>query len=283
MRDRFPPAVPPVRPAAARHEPPDARRAAHEAGVRADDVLPRRRAAPPPDRPLVPIAIGAALALVVSITPLLGMLGWYVRAFVHEIGHTVVGWLTGHASLPAISLFGQAATIHGERRPGLSWLMVALVAGLAWKLLRDGRRRAAVASAVGALVLAVAASSGALRLSLCLLGGHIAEIVVGAACLARAVRPSPDAEHEHRQTGHRAALAFAGSLLVGGGAVFAARLALSHEARVAYQGNGSFGCRNDLDRMADVTGLPVAGFGLAMLAACGAAAVATVVRAMRGR
>jgi hypothetical protein len=65
--------------------------------------------------PYVVVAIGAALAPVFGLTPILQYMGWFLTSLVHEMGHCVAAWLFGSPAYPAIRIDGHAAAIHVNR------------------------------------------------------------------------------------------------------------------------------------------------------------------------
>src|SRR5436190_22514509 len=53
--------------------------------------------------------IGAVVAPVFSLTPLLQMMGWVLGALVHEMGHAAAGWFLGCPAIPTVGFWGHAA------------------------------------------------------------------------------------------------------------------------------------------------------------------------------
>jgi hypothetical protein len=61
--------------------------------------------------------VGLALALLTELLPLLRVLVGYFVVLVHELGHTLVGWLFGHPSIPAFDFtYGGGVTTRQEQQ-----------------------------------------------------------------------------------------------------------------------------------------------------------------------
>jgi hypothetical protein len=187
------------------------------------------------------LAIGAALAPLLTLTPVLRYVGWFLASLVHETGHTAVSWALGCPAVPAIRLDGHAAAVHQGQQVLLCVATLGALAALAWRARRDPPRLALWAVALAAYPLL--AFTGA-RETLFLAGGHLGEVAFGGVFLALAARGGVTGG-----AAERVCHAAVGAYLLGRSAVFAGGLAASASARAAYAGNGSFGLENDLVRL----------------------------------
>lgn len=211
--------------------------------------------------PWIYLAIGLATAPVFAWTPILQYMGWFLASLVHEMGHAAFAWLCGMPAMPAISLAGHAAAVHGEQMP---ILVVAIVAGsafAAWRCLH-GRVRigALVALAVIYPVLAFTTAKELLHL----LAGHGGELLFATWCLWKTL----DGGFTESRV-ERALYGTVGWYLLGTNAVLCFGLMRSTAARAEYGANGSFGLTNDFIRAAeDVLGWRLESVALLMFVAC---------------
>jgi hypothetical protein len=186
------------------------------------------------------LGVGVLLAPILTLTPLLRYVGWFLASLVHETGHTAMAWLFGCAAFPAIRLDGHAAAIHREQQPLLCALVVAGLLGLAWSSRARPARLAAVVAGIGLYALAALTR---LHEALFLLAGHLGELGFAAYAFSRAM--------DGGFTGtmaERCAHSGVGCYLVGRVGALAIGLLTSEAARDAYSSNGSFGLENDLLR-----------------------------------
>ena len=250
--------------------------------VAAPTVSPRGFGVPSPtpvefpaERPgWVPLVAGLALAPVLTFTPLLQYVGWFLSALFHETGHAAVGWALGCPSIPAVSVAGEAAAVHGDQQVFLCVFWMACLAGLAWTN-RANRPRLVLWTAA-LVVYPVLAFTGA-REALFLVGRHAGELAFATFFLVQAVAGGfTDAP------GERAAHAMLGWYFVGKNAVLAAGLLSSDQARATYASNGSFGLENDYIRLArDVLHVPLGTVAAAMLLAAVAVVPFAIVVGLR--
>ncbi|MEM8713130.1 MAG: hypothetical protein AAGG01_19455 [Planctomycetota bacterium] len=214
-------------------------------------------------------AIGVPLALVMGLTPLLQMMGWFLRSLVHEFGHTVVGIFCGFFAIPKIALSGHAMTSIGDSH----WtIRLAVVLGAA-SLARTFLERRPQVIALGAFtVLYVLTFLEPVRFSLILLGGLSFEVVGGAVCLWRCLHG--EACHSDAE---RAAYGMLGWFFSGRIILLGFGLAFRESVRIEYLSNGSFGLTNDLVRFSsEVAGAPLGACGF-VLGAIGAAVPAVLL------
>ena len=224
------------------------------------------------------VVIGIPLAFVFSLTPLLKFMGWFLAALFHEVGHSTLAWFTGHPSVPAISLRGHAAAIHGEPLMLVRFIVVASISALSIQFLRGTRRIAALASLAVIYPVLIWTRVGEIAF---LVSGHLGELVAAALCLWRAA----DGEACHSNA-ERAAYAMLGWYLCGDNIILSFGLAFSPAARAEYAASGSFGLTNDYIRLAnEFTGMSLGQVGFLMGALALAVPAATLglfVMARRG-
>lgn len=201
--------------------------------------------APAPRAALAPhlvLLAGLVLAPVFALTPILQYMAWFLASLVHEVGHCVVAWFTGHPAVPAIRLDGHAAAVH---RPQSLALVAAVAIVLGWAFWMV-RARPVARVLVGALVvlLPILAFTDAFH-TVHLLGGHLGELAFGAVFLVRAVEGGFTESPAERITS-----ACVGFMLVGRNVLHTFGLMTDAAARATYAGNGSFGLTNDYIRVA---------------------------------
>ena len=198
-----------------------------------------------PREPYVWLGLGLVTAPIFALTPLLQIMGWFVSALVHEMGHAAMGWFFGTPAIPAIRLDGHAAAFHQGQLPWLVLVIAVCLGATGWRVF-GGTRGRAVTLGLVALYLAVAFSP--LHESLFLLAGHGGEYVIAAVFLWRcAVGGFVHSRAERLLYGTL------GWFLLGENLLLSGRLLFSAMARSDYAGSGSFGLTNDYLRM----GLPL--------------------------
>jgi hypothetical protein len=203
---------------------------------------------------------GVVLAPVLTLTPVLRYMGWFLASLVHEAGHCAVAWAMGCPAIPAIRLDGHAAAVHGPQ----SLLVAAAVwAGLLWLAWRLRARRGWFLAATAAAALhPVLALTGA-REAAFLLGGHLGELAFATVFLWRAWTGGFTSSRAERGL-----YAVLGCFLVGRNARLCGGIAWSESAKAAYATNGSFGMENDYARLAgEVLSTSVESVALGMLVA----------------
>jgi hypothetical protein len=201
---------------------------------------PPEAEAPARDGRWIVLGVGLFLAPVLTLTPLLQYVGWFLASLVHETGHSAMAWLLGCPAFPAISLHGHAAAFHREQKVVLCALVVAGLLAFAWSS-RQSPRRLGVAIAL-LVAYPVAAFTG-VREALFLLAGHLGELAFAAYAFSRALDGGFSGTNAER-------FAHAGVAwyLVGRDGLLAIGLLTSDAARATYATNGSFGLENDLVR-----------------------------------
>jgi len=189
--------------------------------------------------PAVFLGMGALLAPVFSLTPILQYMGWFLGSLCHEIGHCAIAWLAGCPAFPAISLAGHAMAQYSGQQFALALLFWGAFGWLAWQTRRD--RRVALVFAAFALVYPAFAFTK-MRDFFFLLGGHLGELAFAGVFFWRALTPRSPVE--------RAMSAMVGWFLVGRNVWLAGGLLWSDEVRGWYARSGSFGLTNDYIRLA---------------------------------
>jgi hypothetical protein len=188
------------------------------------------------------LGIGIATAPVFALTPYLQYMGWFLASLVHEMGHAAMAWLFGMPAIPAISLAGHAAAVHGDQQIIVIAVVIIALAMGAWRMLEGVPRWIALA-----LILVVhpllAFTSG--KDLLFLLAGHGGELVFATLALFKALDGGfTDSKLE------RALYGTVGWFLAGKNVFLCFGLMTSASARAHYDENGSFGLTNDFLRVA---------------------------------
>jgi len=205
------------------------------------------------------LALGAALSLTPYLFGLVGRMGWFLSALVHEMGHAGAAWLFGMPAVPAIRLDGHAAAVHGAQ---LVWLVALLAAAFLSVSRRFRSRRLRIGAAATALVLYPALALGPLADPVHLVAGHGAEILFAGLCLVRAIRGGFSSSRAEPVL-----YAALGTSLLADHAGLCLGLLWSEEARALYATNGSFGLVNDYLRLSRASGAPLPAIAAAMGAA----------------
>lgn len=209
--------------------------------------------------PWIFLGFGLLSAPAFAWTPLLQYMGWFLASLVHEMGHAALAWLCGMPAIPAISLAGHAAAVHGEQSRLLALSVSFALAALAWTRLA-GRARVL---ALAALVLGYPALAfTALRDVVHLLAGHGAELLFATLCLWKTLDGGfTDSRAE------RVLYGTVGWMLLGKNLGLCWGLMHSAAARSDYRSSGSFGLTNDYLRVAEQLGWPLPAVAFAMLVA----------------
>jgi len=208
---------------------------------------PRSVAAPAlaPDEPRVLglrapwffLVLGFVVAPVFRLTPLLGLIGWYLAALVHEMGHCIAGWLVGRPAVPVLGLNAHAMSVEEDFSLGIALAVWAGGLVAAWRFL-EGRKRWIVGGMV--LVLHPLVAFTGLAALLTITGGHLGELVCAGIFLHRALTggftSSPVERGLYAVLGWYLVLV---NLWLTGGLVG------SEAARRSYAQNGSYGLTND--------------------------------------
>ncbi len=200
---------------------------------------------------------GLVLAPILTFTPILRYMGWFLGSLFHETGHAAMGWLLGCPTVPAIRIDGHAAAIHGEPSMLLrGMVMVALAA-----LLVRFRARPVGRVALGlALLCYPAIAYTETREVAFLVAGHLGEAGFATVLLLQALDGGFSGTPEERAT-H----SMVGWYLVGRNVSLCGGLVFQSAARSAYAESGSFGLVNDYLRLARHFGIGLEPIALVML------------------
>lgn len=215
---------------------------------------------------VVALAVGLVLSPILTATPLLRYIAWFLSSLFHESGHCALALLTGHSALPAIRLDGHAAATHGPQHTILAWATWIALIACTWRF--RARIKLAIGLGVMALVYPLLAWTSVGQIAF-LASGHIGELAFASYALACATTGGFTSSLAERIT-H----ALLGFWLVGHNFMLFVGLATDAGARAHYASNGSFGMQNDLIRIADQLAMSLESVGL--LFAAGSLLVAPV-------
>ena len=204
------------------------------------------------------LGMGLVTAPLFAWLPLLRFMAWFLAALVHEMGHAGLAWACGMPSVPAISLGGHAAAVHGEPSLPLALAMLAMLVAIAWTRLA-GRTRAVALALL--LTLYPLLAFTAARDLVHLLGGHGAELLFATLCLWKTLAGGFTASSVER-----ALHGTVGWMLLGRNLALCLGLVRSAAARAEYASNGSFGLTNDYLRVAELLGWSLPAVAVAMAA-----------------
>jgi len=131
------------------------------------------------------LAIGFGLALLTELLRFLQVLVGYFVVLVHELGHSLAGWLFGYPSIPAFDFqYGGGVTSHQQQVPLLVGLVYAALVCLLWVFRRNRSSFGVVALVTGGYTLLLV-TDGADIVMLAM--GHCAELLFAALFIHRAV------------------------------------------------------------------------------------------------
>lgn len=208
------------------------------------------------------LGVGVLLAPVLTLTPVLRYMGWFLGSLCHETGHAAAAWAVGCPAFPAIRLDGHAAAVHREQQPLLVALALAGLLAFAWRARRHPARLTLAAALLAAYPIVALTP---VREGLFLLAGHLGELAFASVFVVRGLDGGFSGSFAER-CAHAGVAAY----LVLRNARLAFGLLTSDAAREAYEASGSFGLVNDLLRFSrEVLGTPSLVPGaLTVLAAC---------------
>lgn len=148
-----------------------------------EDDEPLRRSIEPAG--WVALGIGVGLAGLTELWPLLRVLVGYMVVLVHELGHSLAGWLFGYPSIPAFDFtYGGGVTLHPEQVPLLVAVVYALLVLGAWVFRGNPMSLGLVASVIaGYTALVFTAASDVVMIAM----GHGAELLFAALFIHRAL------------------------------------------------------------------------------------------------
>jgi hypothetical protein len=131
------------------------------------------------------LGIGLAIAALCMWFTLPGTVFAYLGVLVHELGHTLAGWLFGYPSIPAFDFtYGGGVTAHQQRS-----VLVLLCAygGLAALVYAARQDRRTLGAALGLVVLFALLAHTRWHQALILAAGHGAELLVAMLFFYRAL------------------------------------------------------------------------------------------------
>lgn len=133
----------------------------------------------------IAFAAGLGLAVLTELVPLLRVLIGYFVVLVHELGHTLAGWLFGYPSVPAFDFtYGGGVTMHQERSLPIVLVVYAALLVLLF-VFRRNRTTLAIAAVVLASYSLLLATDGADVAVIAM--GHGGELFFAALFLHRAI------------------------------------------------------------------------------------------------
>ena len=208
------------------------------------------------------LGIGAVLAPVFLLTPMLQYMGWFLASLIHELGHCIVAWTFGSFAFPAIRLDGHAAAVH---QPQSVPVVVLILAGLVYLLyMFRAHARARVLLGAAVLLYPVLAFTEAHEV-VHLLGGHLAELAFAGVFFFRGLSGGFT-----DSTPERITYATCAWYLLARNLDLTFGLMSSAADRAAYATSGSFGLTNDFIRVGRELGWTLPGVARLMflLALC---------------
>ncbi len=190
------------------------------------------------------LGLGLGLALLTELLPFLRVLVGYFVVLVHELGHTLAGWLFGYPSIPAFDFaYGGGVTSHQDQRPGLLLLVYGVLAFLLW-VFRGNRVSFVLVAAASAGYTLLLVTDGADIAMIAM--GHGAELLFAALFIHRAVSGRA-CEHAVE----RPLYAWIGFHIVFHDVSFAWGLVVSSFQREVYEGAKGGGHWMDFSRLAE--------------------------------
>lgn len=134
------------------------------------------------------LGIGLAVTLVVLVIPFLSYIFHYMITLVHELGHTVFGWLFGYPSIPAFDfVYGGGITMHRNQSSLIIVLIYILLAGLFYVFRKNHLTLLLLVAGVAGYTLAVFTSFHHLII---LFMGHGTELIFAGIFFYRALSGS---------------------------------------------------------------------------------------------
>jgi len=215
------------------------------------------------DRPgWTALAVGAGLAVLTQLVPLLELLVGYFVVLVHELGHALAGWAFGRPSLPAFDFgHGGGATLYRERSAALVALACALFTAAGFVLRRNpASLKLVVACAAAYTALLASGFDQAVILAM----GHGGELLFAGIFLHRALSGRALAHPAERPL-----YAWLGWHVVLHDVGFAFGLLTSSGERAAYAAAKGGGHLMDFSRLSrEFLHLPLEALAAALLLAC---------------
>lgn len=192
----------------------------------------------------IAMAAGALLAATAAVTAWLAYPLGFIATLVHELGHSVGGWLFGYPSVPSFDFaYGGGVTLQQQR---LWWLVLLVAVMFAWYMFSYRRNRLSLSllllGAVLYLLFAFTPAHGGVVLAM----GHTAELFFAGYLLYLALG-GLKAGSEYI----RSAYAFLGFFIIFDNMRFSYLLAFDEAQRNHYETVNAIGFQMDLSRLAD--------------------------------
>lgn len=208
------------------------------------------------------MAMGLFLAAVVLTSSFLTYISGFFATMVHELGHTISGWLYGYPSLPTFDILnGGGVTLQRER---IWWVAAIVMLGFIWYLLRFYRNRLILLLLAGAFMIYCLTTLTASHQGIILSAGHAAELLFAGILLYRALSGS-----KISRAFQRPLYAFIGLFVILDNVRFSYLLAFDDLERHKYEAAQGMGFQMDFTRLADhYTGTSVATIAVIFLVLC---------------
>jgi hypothetical protein len=190
---------------------------------------------------------GAGLAAAVVFLPFFAFISFLLHplvTLVHELGHTLAGWLYGYPSIPAFDfVYGGGVTLHQDRQWLLTGLWLAAFAWLLYFFRRNPGTLLVISSLAGAYIITAATSW---HEAMVIAMGHGGELLFATVFLYRAWGGTSLVHALERPI-----YAFAGFYIQFYDLRFAFELLTSQAARLDYEDAKGGGHWMDFSRLAD--------------------------------
>ncbi len=189
------------------------------------------------------LASGAGIAALAFVSPLVNNTLWTMTTLVHEMGHSLAGWLFGMPSVPAFDLmYGGGITLSRERSV---LLLVVIYSFLGWLIYYYRRNTGTVIALIALGVVHLACSLTQWHQVVYLFMGHGTELIIAGLFIYRALSGSAVVHFAERPL-----YAAIGFFIVYQGTTFAYRLMTSPLARIDYGDAKGGGHWMDFSRIA---------------------------------
>jgi len=190
------------------------------------------------------VGIGLALGIAAVTVPVLKFVFSYLTIAIHEMGHTVFGWLFGYPSVPAFDFhYGGGVSYHQDRSIPVLVGLYCFLAAAGWLHRRNRLTLGVLAGFVG--VHALVAYTDTHRVVI-LFMGHGFEILLAGVFLYRAMSGSGVLKGIERPL-----YAFCGFFILICDAAFAYGLATNRGRQVLYEAAKGGGHWMDFSRIAE--------------------------------
>jgi hypothetical protein len=190
------------------------------------------------------LGIGLAIAVGVKAFPLLNHIFMTMTTLVHELGHTIFGWLFGYPSLPAFDLrYGGGVTMSMQRSIALLILFYGLCAGLIYTYRRN---TVTLVFLLTLVIVHAVCTYTSMHDVIILFMGHGTELAIAGIFIYRALSGAAVVH-----TAERPLYAAVGLFIVISDTIFSYRLVTSVRARDLYEQAKGGGHWMDFSRIAE--------------------------------